>query len=310
MALIDTEIVICSNCGSDQAETIETCKDFNYKSCDNFFEFVSCNRCHQIYLKNRPLVKYLPLIYPEQKYVAYSNRDQGFLSKIKEIFIKKKIAPLLENCSSNALIMEVGCASGELMKLIKRFGNQSWSLFAIDISDKYFKDLESLGVKTIKSRFEDLNDFDCRFSALIMNQVIEHLESPKDVIKKSYELLMSNGILILETPSIEGIDKKIFKDKWEGWHAPRHWHMFDEQRLKDILRDNGFTPIKVEYIFSPYIWIYSIRNFLEAKNFPSIFLQTLNLNNFFVLSFVCVIDYFQKTFFRKTSNMRIIARKN
>jgi 2-polyprenyl-3-methyl-5-hydroxy-6-metoxy-1,4-benzoquinol methylase len=309
MVVIDTSLVVCSNCGSDSSDLIQDCKDFNYKTCENNFHFVRCRSCQQIYLKNRPLVKDLSLIYPEQHYVAYSSQKKGFLADIKAFFIKKKINPLLEYCKANDWIMEVGCASGDLIKLIKKFGNTTWNLFAVDISDKYFKELELLGVKAIKSRFEDLENLDSKFAVIIMNQVIEHLESPKAIVQKSHKLLVENGVLILETPSIDGLDLKIFKDKWEGWHAPRHWHMFDEHLISELLEKNGFEVLKIEYIFSPYIWIYSFKNYLEAKNINPKFLSFLSLNNFIVLSFVCMVDVFQKIFLSKTSNMRIIARK-
>lgn len=306
---IQTEIVSCSNCGSSDYELVVSCKDYNYKTCTNDFDFVKCTKCGQIYLRNRPLVSELSTIYPADKYVAYSGHSKGFLASIKEFFIKSKISPLQKNCGANSLIMEVGCAAGDLIKLVKKYGDQSWQLYAVDISDKHFKELNSCGINTINERFENLRDMNGKFSAVMMNQVIEHLESPREVIRKSNQLLASQGILILETPSTDGWDAKIFTKTWEGWHAPRHWHMFNEKLLGQLVTENGFEILKIEYIFSPYIWIYSIKNHLELNNQCKFLLPYLSLNNFFSLSFVCTIDLIQKLLRGKTSNMRIIARK-
>ncbi len=310
---IPTYTVNCCQCGSARHAHVTYTRDYNYKTCDNEFEFVRCADCRQVYLHNRPDLSALSVIYPEN-YEAYATQTEvrpGLLARIKRYFIGRKLKPLRKLCPANSALMEVGCGTGDLLRLIKRFGDSSWKLYGVDITDTHFASLQAAGITTIRARFEELEGFDARFDAIVMNQVIEHLADPIAITTKANFMLKPGGVLILETPSLEGWDARLFAKHglWEGWHAPRHWQVFDEETLAAVAKKSGLKHLATEYILSPYLWIYSIRNFLEFHKQLPWLQKHLNLQNFLALTFVSSIDMLQLLMRGKTSNMRMVLQK-
>jgi 2-polyprenyl-3-methyl-5-hydroxy-6-metoxy-1,4-benzoquinol methylase len=211
----------------------------------------------------------------------------------------------------NAKIMEVGYGAGEFLRLTKRYGDPTWSLLGVDISDTHSATLQKSGIVTVNSRFEDVHGYDGSLDAIVMNQVIEHLADPVAIIRKAYSMLKAGGVLIIETPSLEGWDAALFlrNGLWEGWHAPRHWQLFDEKKLSTLAKEAGFEVRQAAYILSPYLWIHSIKNYLEFHHRAEWLCRFLTLDNFLALSAVSLIDMIQLIVRRKTSNMRIVSQK-
>jgi len=309
---IQTQTVDCFHCGSPQSTHLTSTRDYNYKTCDNEFEFVRCDICGQVYLKNRPVLSALPIIYPKS-YEAYAPQigSKSPLARVKQYFIRKKLRSLKKYARRDGHIMEVGCGSGDLLRLAKCYGDPTWHLYGVDITDTHFPALRTAGITVFATRFEDMDGFEGKLDIIIMNQVIEHLADPNAIIRKAKTMLRQGGVLIMETPALGSWDARLFTRHglWEGWHAPRHWQVFDEASLSAVITKSGLTTIDTTYILSPYLWIHSIKNFLEFHQWLPWLRDCLNLQNFFSLTAVSMIDVIQLALRGKTSNMRMIAQK-
>ena len=65
---IETVDVACSTCGSRDADEVGRSRDHEFASCDNEFVFVCCRPCGLTYLRNRPALHTLGIIYPPSYY--------------------------------------------------------------------------------------------------------------------------------------------------------------------------------------------------------------------------------------------------
>ena len=65
---IQTDDVACSTCGSREADEVGRSRDYEFESCDNEFVFVCCRACGLTYLRNRPALDTLGIIYPPSYY--------------------------------------------------------------------------------------------------------------------------------------------------------------------------------------------------------------------------------------------------
>ena len=109
-------------------------------------------------------------------------------------------------------------------------------------------------------RAEDLNP-DERFQAITLNQVIEHLQNPKAAVERLTQLLAPGGYLFLETPSTDGLDARLFcKRYWGGYHIPRHFWLFNEASLRQLLEGAGLRVVEFRYLTSPVFWIQSFHH--------------------------------------------------
>lgn len=101
----------------------------------------------------------------------------------------------------NNVVLEVGCGSGygasKLSNLTKEYIAIDNNLHAVEDNRRKYK-RDNLIFK--HTSFESYNPTR-KFDIIICLQVIEHLQSPKDFIKKISFLLKPDGVCILSTPN-------------------------------------------------------------------------------------------------------------
>ena len=138
-------------------------------------------------------------------------------------------------------------------------------------------------------------------------QVIEHVSNPRMFLEFLYSQLDSGGYLVIETPSSSGmLFSSISRSYWGGWHAPRHFLIFDKKSLTNLSTELGFQVESFQFIPSPFQWIETIRALL-GKN--SRLNKYLHLGNFLIVATVYLIDSIAIFLRFKSSNMKIVLRK-
>ena len=159
-------------------------------------------------------------------------------------------------------ILDVGAGLGYFLSVLDR----RWKKYAIEISE-YASDHIKEQYDNITVFNGNLNyaPFDNNFFDIIMfYHVIEHLENPKNELRKLYQLLKPGGILITGTPNISSIASKIFKGNFR-LYGPGHLCLFNPKSLNDLLFSNNFKVFKREF---PY-WK---TDYATAKNFFRLFM--------------------------------------
>lgn len=303
----------CNLCGSSEFSKVAEGIDFEYKVTTDNFKMVKCNNCSLVFLNPRPALSELDTIYPKN-YIPYRFDDylSPFVQNLRMKVQKSKVKSLkkfIKMKKEETKIWDVGCGGGFFLECLRKFGNSNWELTGIDISRKAIEKIRANGFLAKLIRFETLQNINEEIDVIVLNQVIEHLDDPKAVIKKSYEILKKNGIIFIETPSLDGWDAKIFKSRyWGGWHFPRHWTLFTFETLKKMLEKEGFRVINKQYILSPNFWAQSLHHAAMEKKIPQWIVNLFDCKNPFILSFFSAVDLFQ-ILFNHTSNMRVIAEK-
>ena len=75
--------------------------------------------------------------------------------------------------------------------------------------------------------------------------MIEHTQSPVDVMKKINSLLTPGGYAIFSTPDIGSIYFKILGKKWSSIHPAVHNYYFDESTVKILADASDFEVISI-----------------------------------------------------------------
>lgn len=283
--------------------------DFEYQTCQNSFNIVKCSVCGLQYLNPRPDITELSVIYPSSYEPYYFDEIKNPIIRYARNFVQKQKVTVIDRLvPHDATIIDVGCGSGALLRLLKEFGSPQWQLYGNDFSEISLRNLAKHNIKALSGRFEDI-DTSLKFDLIILNQAIEHLDSPSSVIAKASQLVKPQGSIFIETPSTEGFDTKIFgKRYWGGYHFPRHWTLFNENSLKALVAKHGFETISVEYLASPAFWIQSVHHIFLERGWPLSLVNLWTLRNPLALAFFTSLDIISAKF-TKTSNMRLVARK-
>ena len=76
------------------------------------------------------------------------------------------------------------------------------------------------------------------FDYVVMGELLEHMDSPQNLIKEAMRILKPNGTLALSTPYKEDFTK-------EGFISPEHMWSFDRQDVGDLLKPYGKVDMEI-----------------------------------------------------------------
>ena len=177
---------------------------------------------------------------------AYTNvEDKKY---IQQIPFKKKYFDLFFSKIKSFLnekhkVLEIGSYYGVLGNIIKphvkNYTGLELSKHAAEYSKKKFK---------LNITNESLDKFLKRnilFDAIIMSDVIEHLDNPFNTLNLIEKNLEPNGILIFTTFNMDSMVSKIMKSKYH-WIMPMHKFYFSNSTLRHFLRANNMDIFKTK----------------------------------------------------------------
>jgi SAM-dependent methyltransferase len=161
--------------------------------------------------------------------VTHRKDPLGYLASRQDAFWGVRRA--LENVGARR-VLEVGCGLGYLTYALRRAG---YDAVGIDFSSEAIaKATRSYGdfyqCRSVESYATASQE---RFDAIVMVEVIEHLEKPVDLIAKALQLLNTQGVVIVTTPN------RSFVNDGECWVTdlpPVHLWWFSEDSLQTMGR--------------------------------------------------------------------------
>lgn len=316
MPILELKEVSCCVCGSSGGRVVAGGMDFEYNSCSNKFTFIECCTCGHWYLTPRPKDQDMDIIYLPN-YYSYI-RDQWKKKTLTnwawELLEKQKIKKITGKFikqPENAHLFEIGCGSGRFLHLLRKYGPKLCKVSAIEINEAAVKLAAQVeDVNVAWGHFEEMSLEPGSLDIIIAQQLIEHVPDPRAMLKKAYDSLKSGGVVILETPNVEGIDRKLFSKRyWGGYHFPRHFNLFSPDSLSRLCTQCGFTQTHHESLISASFWITSIRNILSVHPSCKGILPWIYFKNPFLLCISTSIELALRVLKAPSSNMQFIAKK-
>lgn len=150
-------------------------------------------------------------------------------------------------------ILDAGCGGGGFAKALKYYRNDS-KLYGVDISAKAIKyaRYDARGVIFGAGDLYKLPYKDNYFDAVVVEDVLEHLDHPQKALKEIGRVLKEGGVFSAFIP-VEGSKFSLhFWLKKLGWNAKEkiagHVQKFKEDDLKFMIRDSGMSVRKKRYI--------------------------------------------------------------
>lgn len=281
--------------------------DFEYRTCANEFEIRRAADCELLYVFPQPAPEALDTIYPPD-YGPFQFHAMRGPARWGRDLVQGGKARAIVGLSGGGRILDVGAGSGALLRQIARVKGGREGLYANDFSERILAPLAREGFRTIVGPAESL-DVPERFQVICLNQVIEHLQNPVRVVERLAALLAPGGALFVETPSIDGADSRLFRRRyWGGYHIPRHFWLFSEASLRQLMAGGGLRVSEVRYLCSPAFWIQSCHHALLDRGWFRA-ARFFTERNPLLLAGFTALDLAAIALRRPTSNIRIVARK-
>jgi len=142
----------------------------------------------------------------------------------------------------NNSFLDIGCFRGDFLFGAKEFG---WNVYGTEISKEavdYGKENYDLDIhlgSLLDANFE--NDY---FDVVTLFDVLEHLTNPNKYLAEIFRILRPGGLLYLDTPNFNSINRFILKEKWSVFF-PWHLYYFTSSTLKSICSQNNLEVKKI-----------------------------------------------------------------
>jgi SAM-dependent methyltransferase len=88
--------------------------------------------------------------------------------------------------------------------------------------------------------------------AVTLWHVLEHLDEPGAALHRLATWLRPAGVLLVGVPNLASLQARIGGERWYHLDVPRHRVHFTPAGLEDLLRAQGFTPVRTHHLLAEH----------------------------------------------------------
>ncbi len=218
----------CLMCGSNKLNPL---KGYESKY------LVRCGSCDFIFTTQIPQQDAIDKYYGTYPYAEY---NIPLTQATHQSF--EKLLKLFDGFRKTNKILDVGCGRGDFLVVAKSKG---WEVYGTELSGDSVKICSQKGIKVLQGVLNpdqfDKHDFDVIF----FSEVIEHITTPVQEVKKFYELLRPGGLLYITTPNFNSLLRYYYKVDYNVIMYPEHLCYFTPKTMNAMLKENGFKKYKL-----------------------------------------------------------------
>jgi len=139
--------------------------------------------------------------------------------------------------------LEVGCATGSFLKMVKSAGWREFGVEPVAASAQY--GIEQLGLNIHVGVLGSAALTPGAFDVVYSNAVLEHLSSPKEVISQVFDLLRPGGLFYADTVNLDSYTWRFLGPRWKLFDPRMHLSLFTPATLRRYCQDAGFEVARI-----------------------------------------------------------------
>ncbi|KAA0966780.1 class I SAM-dependent methyltransferase [Sporosarcina sp. ANT_H38] len=249
------------DCNLHKGNSVYKGEDFSIIECEiclfkHIIPLPEQNELDQLYKAD-----YYEKVKPE--YIKNVKEDAEWLANVyKE---RVKVIDSYFEIGETLTALDIGSGPGYFLTAGQELG---WDTVGIEPSGQAYSYSKSLGLNVINDFFgskqaKDLPNFDI----IHMNHVLEHMQSPVEMIQLIAQKLKKNGILCVAVPNDFNAFQEVLYDKCDfepWWISPTlHLNYFTFDSLKQLLEGNGFDVKKRTTSFPMELFLLMGDNYID-----------------------------------------------
>jgi SAM-dependent methyltransferase len=152
----------------------------------------------------------------------------------------RRYAKLISPYRLPGRLLDVGAAAGFILQ---GFIDSGWQGQGIEPNDTMAKLGRQNGLNIATNSLENYSNVDQPFDLVSMIQVISHFVDPRQAIETAKEMIVDDGLILIETWDRKSWTARAFGKKWHEYSPPSVLHWFTRQNLDVVMQEIGFKNI-------------------------------------------------------------------
>lgn len=200
----------------------------------DYADLYACRECATVQQPALPVGDALHQRYREMRDDEYLAEEPGRRATARQII------KLVAARSSTGRLLEVGCGHGLLLDEARRRG---YDVVGLELSrESAAHAREELGLPVYELTLDQFaaQSNDVRYDAILLVDVIEHLDDPLQALDLCISLLAPGGALCVVTPDPSSVVARLAGPRWWGY-LPAHTYLFPRRTLRELLSGRGLV---------------------------------------------------------------------
>lgn len=136
----------------------------------------------------------------------------------------------------NVRVLDIGCGFGETIGYHQARGCDA---HGVEMDRNIERVAKHYGFKIKLGSFRAADYEPSSFDYVTMDQVLEHVANPVELLQGVAQVLKPGGIAIVSVPNAQGLGASLFRGRWLNWHAPYHMHFFSVRSMRIAVENSG-----------------------------------------------------------------------
>ncbi|MEA2290395.1 MAG: hypothetical protein QOD55_2392 [Solirubrobacteraceae bacterium] len=212
-------------------------------------DLLACRECGAVQQPLLPAGAELHELYRDMRDDAYLGEEAGRRAT------GARLLDLIGAHVAGGRLLDVGCGPGLLLDEARRRGYETVGLELSRASAAHARERLGLDVRELA-----LEDFDGdAFDAIVLADVLEHLDDPVAGIERCAALLRPGGVLCVVTPDPSSLTARLAGARWWGY-VPAHTCLLPRATLRELIAAAGLV-ISADV---PLVRTFSVRRWVEG----------------------------------------------
>jgi 2-polyprenyl-3-methyl-5-hydroxy-6-metoxy-1,4-benzoquinol methylase len=243
------------------------------------YDLYCCPTCGLVFVYPLPKQEFLT-----EKVYSYesgyqSNKKGDFKDKPTDIKTKR-IFDILDELEKEGNLLDVGCSSGEFMHYAELEG---FTTYGVELNRRTAEVARAQGLNVFNGFLEDAKYESDFFDVIFLGDVIEHVTSPRNLIKECTRVLKRGGIMVISTPNLDCPWaattfklNQLFKIPWSSVTPPYHLSQFSYGNLYRLMREYRYSVTDKFFLRPPRLMyelgsLHLIKKWKQSKKIKDLF---------------------------------------
>jgi SAM-dependent methyltransferase len=248
MSEMQLEVTTCPVCDSADFALERKVRDRFQTIPDLLYDIVRCANCRLLYLNPRPAEADLGRFYESDAYDPFVSSRANFspataLYRFVRFFtMRNKARRVCTGVKPGANVLDVGCATAELLIELRRRGYQC---FGVEPDEGAATFARSKGLNVWSGDIQAVPVESEPYSLIVFWHVVEHIYHLRAALVRARELLADDGKIVIAVPNPKSLDCGWYGNDWVAWDTPRHLYHFEPDVMLNVLAAAGFQAERV-----------------------------------------------------------------